>query len=170
MEGPSLLRRWSSHNGYRTDGYRTEWEVSVRRDQNPDVAAIIQGLPKDYQVVQHSGQGHEHWATDWLFLPEGVTPEDAGKVVGLLAAWQDNRPDKLLDLLRKIDRAAVRRHSRKLPVGTVVHPHDEARNAVVVHHGRDQGGIYTRVRFEDGEEKDYHRAGLRAVGSAERLK
>ena len=40
--------------------------------------------------------------------------------------------------------------------------------AVVVRHGRDSGGVYTRVRFEDGREEDWHRASITAAGARER--
>jgi hypothetical protein len=39
------------------------------------------------------------------------------------------------------------------------------RLATVVRHGRDNGGVYTRVRFEDGTEQDWLRTALRKVTS-----
>ena len=44
----------------------------------------------------------------------------------------------------------------RFPIGALVSV--GARPARVVHHGRDDGGVYTRVRFDDGTEEDYHRS------------
>jgi hypothetical protein len=36
----------------------------------------------------------------------------------------------------------------------------DGQKGIVVHHGRDSVGIYSRVRFADGQEMAYHRAAL----------
>jgi hypothetical protein len=94
MEGPSLLHRFGGHGGI-----ATEWEIRMSRDQNPVVANIIACLPS-YRQIQHSDNDRQ-LASDWLILPEGVSAEDAGRVVGYLSSGDE---EKLRSLLDEIDR------------------------------------------------------------------
>ena len=48
-------------------------------------------------------------------------------------------------------------------IGTRVFVTFNMREGVVMAHGRDTGGVYSRVRFDDGTEGDYHREYLVAV-------
>jgi hypothetical protein len=52
---------------------------------------------------------------------------------------------------------------KRYPIGSTVwvsrdKPDGPREPAVVLHHGRDSHGIYTRVRFADDEELEYHRS------------
>ena len=49
---------------------------------------------------------------------------------------------------------------RKYPKNCAVVIGPGRRPANVVRHGRDSGGIYTTVRFDDGTTDDYHRSAL----------
>jgi len=80
MGGVNLEFRHGHHGGR-----ETWWELSVSRQEAPDIADMIVKLPDAFEEIQHSGSNIERPAYEYINFPAGVTELEIGPMVAWLA-------------------------------------------------------------------------------------